>query len=269
MICYRKSVISLLLTAVVASAGGAGMGCNNAKQGAVSGAGLGALTGLAIGSVTGSAGKGAAIGAVVGGIGGAVVGNENKKKSDREEAMAKEQLDQQKAAGATTPPPAGAAAAPSAGATVVTVTTTTNYQTGPALGKLVGNWNISGIVEGADGKPVAVTGTAKAAIDKTYFLRIDITTKDPRDGTVVEGTSVISQRGGRALDMTNSFSSSPVVRQFRGEMDESGSVFSFTQYDPPNSARKVILRAIDAKQLTADVWDGNKKLESYTFTSAN
>ena len=265
MIRHQKSVVSLLLAAIVV-----GTGCSNAKEGALSGAGIGALTGLAIGSVTGSAGKGAAIGAVVGGIGGAVVGNENKKKSDREEAMAKEQMQQQKAATAataTTPPPSGSAGAP--GATVVTVTTTTNYQTGPALGKLVGNWNISGIVEGADGKPMAVNGTAKAATDKTYFLKIDITTKDPRDGTVIEGTSVISQRGGRALDMTNSFSTSPQVKQFRGEMDESGSVFSFTQYDPPNSSRKVILRAADAKQFTADVWDGSRKLESYTFTSAN
>jgi outer membrane lipoprotein SlyB len=54
-------------------------GCNNAGEGALSGAALGALGGLAIGSLTGSAGKGAAIGAVAGGIGGAVVGDQNER----------------------------------------------------------------------------------------------------------------------------------------------------------------------------------------------
>jgi hypothetical protein len=54
-------------------------GCNNAGEGALSGAALGALGGLAIGSVTGSAGKGAAIGAVAGGVGGAVIGDQNQR----------------------------------------------------------------------------------------------------------------------------------------------------------------------------------------------
>lgn len=54
-------------------------GCNNAGEGALSGAALGALGGLAIGSLTGSAGKGAAIGAVAGGIGGAVLGDQNER----------------------------------------------------------------------------------------------------------------------------------------------------------------------------------------------
>lgn len=56
-------------------------GCNNAGEGALSGAALGALGGLAVGSVTGSAGKGAAIGAVAGGIGGAVIGDQNQRNS--------------------------------------------------------------------------------------------------------------------------------------------------------------------------------------------
>ncbi len=54
-------------------------GCNNAGEGALSGAALGALGGLAIGSLTGSAGKGAAIGAVAGGVGGAVIGDQNER----------------------------------------------------------------------------------------------------------------------------------------------------------------------------------------------
>lgn len=68
----------------VVAASGAGLllvssGCNNAGEGALSGAALGALGGLAIGSVTGNAGAGAAIGAVAGGVGGAVVGDQNER----------------------------------------------------------------------------------------------------------------------------------------------------------------------------------------------
>lgn len=59
------------------------VGCNNAGEGALSGATLGALGGLAIGSLTGSAGKGAAIGAVAGGVGGAVIGDQNERKDRR------------------------------------------------------------------------------------------------------------------------------------------------------------------------------------------
>jgi hypothetical protein len=54
-------------------------GCNNAGEGAISGAGLGALGGLVIGSVTGSAGRGAAIGAAAGAVGGAVIGDQNQR----------------------------------------------------------------------------------------------------------------------------------------------------------------------------------------------
>ncbi|MEL7472606.1 MAG: glycine zipper domain-containing protein [Planctomycetota bacterium] len=59
------------------------VGCNNAGEGAISGAALGALGGLAIGSLTGSAGAGAAIGAVSGGIGGAVIGDQNERRDRR------------------------------------------------------------------------------------------------------------------------------------------------------------------------------------------
>jgi hypothetical protein len=55
-------------------------GCNNAGEGAVSGATIGALGGLAIGSLSGNAGKGAVIGAVAGGAGGAVIGDQNKRR---------------------------------------------------------------------------------------------------------------------------------------------------------------------------------------------
>lgn len=56
-------------------------GCNNAGEGALSGAAIGAIGGLAIGSLTGSAGKGAAIGAVSGAVGGAIIGDQNERNS--------------------------------------------------------------------------------------------------------------------------------------------------------------------------------------------
>lgn len=54
-------------------------GCNNAGEGAVSGAALGALAGMGLGSLTGDMGKGAAAGAIIGGVGGAVLGDQNQR----------------------------------------------------------------------------------------------------------------------------------------------------------------------------------------------
>ncbi len=56
-------------------------GCNNAGEGALSGAAIGALGGLAIGSMTGSAGAGAAIGAIGGAVAGGVIGDQNERNS--------------------------------------------------------------------------------------------------------------------------------------------------------------------------------------------
>lgn len=76
------------LRAALAVAAAAGMvsvqsGCNNAGEGALSGAALGALGGMAIGSLSGDMGKGAAIGAVAGGLGGAVLGDQNQRRERR------------------------------------------------------------------------------------------------------------------------------------------------------------------------------------------
>ena len=54
-------------------------GCNNAGEGALSGATLGALAGMGIGSLSGDMGKGAAAGAIIGGVGGAVLGDQNQR----------------------------------------------------------------------------------------------------------------------------------------------------------------------------------------------
>jgi len=68
--------------AIGASARAAGallVGCNNAGQGAITGAGVGALAGLIIGSTTGAAGAGAAIGGATGGV----IGDQNARRSRR------------------------------------------------------------------------------------------------------------------------------------------------------------------------------------------
>ena len=85
------------------------------------------------------------------------------------------------------------------------------------------------------GKPLPVDGTASGSIDKTYFVRLDLHFTDPRNGQSVDGTSVISQTGGRGVEMSNSFSSTPTVTQFKGDMDPSGSIFDLKQFDPPTS----------------------------------
>ena len=53
------------------------VGCNNAGQGAFSGAALGSLAGLGIGSLSGNMGEGAAAGAIIGGLAGGFVGDQN------------------------------------------------------------------------------------------------------------------------------------------------------------------------------------------------
>lgn len=53
------------------------VGCNNAAEGAMSGAALGALAGLGIGALSGNEGDGAAIGAISGAVGGAIIGDQN------------------------------------------------------------------------------------------------------------------------------------------------------------------------------------------------
>lgn len=75
----RRSVIA----AVAAGTFLVAAGCNNAGEGALSGAAMGALGGLAIGSLTGSAGAGAAIGAIAGAATGAVIGDQNQRNDNR------------------------------------------------------------------------------------------------------------------------------------------------------------------------------------------
>lgn len=203
-------------------------GCENAGQGAVSGAAVGSLSGLAIGSLTGSAGKGAAIGAIAGGLGGAVIGDQNRRRTEAEHASA-------------------------------------SYKATPMLSSLVGNWVVKGSAQDAEGKPIAIDGTANAFADKSYFLKIDISVKDPRTGEMIEGTSVIGQEGGHRVSMTNSFSSIPETRRFEGEMDPSGSIVTLRQVSPP-SERKIIVRIAGSNRWAAEAWEGSRRTENMEFT---
>lgn len=63
------------------AAGLTGGGCNNAGEGALSGAAIGALAGMGLGSLTGDMGKGAAAGAIIGGVSGMIIGDQNERRS--------------------------------------------------------------------------------------------------------------------------------------------------------------------------------------------
>lgn len=251
-------------------------GCENAGQGALSGAGIGALSGLAIGSMTGSAGEGAAIGAIVGGVGGAVVGDQNRRRSD--------EASQQRAAtraAAAPPPPPPPPPPPAQPPTVIvqqpppTVIVqqapppppaNERFQTGPALTQLIGSWAITGTIDSGSGNMIPVSGSARSIIDDRYFVSIDLAFLDPRNNQNVTGTIIISQTGGWGLEMTSSFSSHPQVRRYRGEMDATGSVLNFTQTSPPDPSRRIVMRLSPGRVWTADVWNGNQRIESFTFT---
>lgn len=79
----RRSIAGMSRVAALGATVGIavlGSGCNNAGEGALSGAALGAAGGAAIGSLYGDLGKGAVIGAVAGGLGGAVMGDQNERR---------------------------------------------------------------------------------------------------------------------------------------------------------------------------------------------
>ena len=152
---------------------------------------------------------------------------------------------------------------------VVVVNKQQPYVTGASLGRLIGKWQIAGTIDSGNGTPLPVAGTATGTVDKTYFVRLELSFTDPRTNQSVQGSSVISQTGGRGIEMTNSFSSSPTVNHFRGDMDSSGTIFDLKQFDPTNTGRRVTIRLSSDSQWTVNVWNGSKLIESYTFTRSN
>jgi len=73
----------LLLVLCGAGIVSVGAGCNNAGEGALSGAALGAGGGAILGSLSGNAGAGAAIGAIGGALFGGVLGDQNDRRDHR------------------------------------------------------------------------------------------------------------------------------------------------------------------------------------------
>lgn len=238
----RRAARAWVLAAACVAAGVSG-GCSNARQGALSGAAVGSLTGLAIGSMTGEAGTGAAIGAVTGLVGGAVIGDQNRRRD--EAAMA-----------------ASTGSAPESPAI--------EYEAAPTLSALVGSWSVGGSVVGDGGAAREFTGTATATSDRNYFLRLEIRVSDPTSGATAEGTSVIGQDGGNRLSMVNSFSTSPEMRRFEGEIDSSGSIMTFRQVSPAGASRRVVIRVSGDDRWTAQAWDRvdgrDQVAETLTFT---
>lgn len=84
-IVQRCGVNAACAAAIVAVASLAG--CENAGQGALTGAAVGSLGGLAIGSLSGDAGKGAAIGAIGGAVAGGIIGDQNRRAEERQQEM--------------------------------------------------------------------------------------------------------------------------------------------------------------------------------------
>jgi len=231
---HRAAFLGTMLLALAAMEG-----CETAGQGAVSGGAIGALSGLAIGSMTGSAGKGAAIGAVTGVVGGAIIGDQNRRK--HEQAMA------------ASPAPAPV-----------------NYEAAAALERFVGRWKVDGWAQLPGRERTKLSGEATGVADKNFFVRMEIRLADPGGGESIEGTSVLSQNGGRRITMVNSFSTSPDTKRFEGELDASGSIFTLQQVSP-KADRRIVLRQSGTASWVAEAWEsgpgGDVRTESLTFTA--
>jgi osmotically inducible lipoprotein OsmB len=76
----RQRLGVVALAAATLASTGLMTGCENAGQGALSGAGIGALAGMGLGSLSGNMGKGAAAGAIIGGVGGLILGDQNSRR---------------------------------------------------------------------------------------------------------------------------------------------------------------------------------------------
>jgi hypothetical protein len=174
-------------------------------------------------------------------VGGAVIGDQNRRNAEAAN---------QAAAAAAVPPPYSAA--------------------GP-LWKLVGDWKVDGQEVTADGRKISASGTAKAAVDKNYFLRIDLNMNDAGGNTKAQGTSMIAQEGGDRIRMYNTFSTSPQLVQYAGNVQQGGSVFALKQTAPAGT-RKINIRITDPDRWTAEVWERRSgqdvQVETMTFTRA-
>lgn len=225
-------------------------GCDNAVQGGATGAGLGALSGLAIGSLSGNAGKGAVIGAVAGGVGGAVLGDQNRRASERNASSS---------GTPTNPPPQ------SQNSSSLTQTDRDRL----ALARFARSWRVTGW-ETVDGQRRLVSGTATGTVENSFFIRLTTQIRDDQSGNVTNGNIVFASEPGRGMTMNSHFDSGPTPMTFDGSLSADGNVLTLNEIAPA-AEQRVIIRFINDGQWVADTTnrsDGSPR-SSLNFTASN
>ncbi len=235
--------------------------CNNAGEGALSGAAIGALSGLAIGAITGNAGTGAAIGAIGGAVAGGVIGDQNQRR-DRESERP-----------VYTPPPSDHAPPPPPPPRPVADADLERQK----LGAFRGDWDVSGWIIRDDGTRADLDGAAFAQVEQNYFVTIDFTDMSADDrAEVTSGSSTLAYEPGVGFTMVNRFSSNPAPLYFVGEASEDGTRFTFIE---TISRTNRTPRSYDARKLEItffgrETWDakvyqreetGDRLIESLTM----
>lgn len=220
-----------------------GTGCDNAKQGAASGAAVGALSGLAIGSLSGNAGTGAAIGAIAGGVGGAVIGEQNRREQERYEQARRAQPGDYRAV----PYDPQRAADPQRA----------------SLAKFQGRWSVTGWVRTLDGRTLDVQATATGNVEQNYFLVLDMAgLRDERRGEPVSGTAILGAEPGLGLTLTTRFNTLSSAGRYVGNVSGDGSLYSLALQEPTGNGgfvrsnrRFMTIRFLGPNEWQVDVQD--------------
>jgi hypothetical protein len=214
-------------------------GCNNAGQGAASGATVGALSGLAIGSMFGSAGKGAAIGAIAGGGTGAVIGDQNRRQSEQSAQAAA----RSRPAPAAAPSPAPAAPVPPAVATA--------DQNRLALVRFARSWSIAGW-QTVNGQRQLVSGTATGTVENAFFVKLVVRVADDQTGWTSSGEVWFASEPGRGITMDSRFDTLPIPVTHAGGVSADGSVFTLDETTPGVVGRRTVIRFLSDSEFVVD-----------------
>lgn len=215
-------------------------GCENAGQGALSGASVGALSGLAIGSLSGNAGQGAVIGAVAGGVGGAVLGDQNRRNRQNTQA-------------ARQPVPVAPPPSPVAESSTPPPEMSSWDRDRLQLAKFARPWRVSGW-ESVDGRRRFVSGTATGQVDSNFFVRLDMVITDELTGQINRGNVVFASEPGRGMTMNSRFDSSPTAVAFAGTVSAGGDLFTLNEISPASGpkGRQVVIRFLNPDNFVAD-----------------